>query len=199
MTESESCCGTGKPPAPAGFSRTCSLLSSYLNELGSSLGDLNLNLPFPPHPAAGVRPEAPAQFPARTMSLFPVSKLQKGGKDNPDFSPMTIFYAGKVIVFDDFPAEKAKEVMVMASRASILGNASPNPVDPVPSPAPSQSAAACDLPIARRASLHRFLEKRKNRLMARVPYRMAESPARAAKPRPWLGQAASPPAAEAEY
>ncbi|KAI4379582.1 hypothetical protein MLD38_005860 [Melastoma candidum] len=160
-------------PTSAGFSRTCSLLSRYLKEKGSSLGDLNLNLSFPNNPA-GFRSEVPPQSPARTISLFPESKL-KGGKDNPEVAPMTIFYAGKVIVFDDFPAEKAKEVMVLASRASILGSAAPNPADPVPSPA--------HLPIARRASLHRFLEKRKDRVMARAPYhRMAESPAGTAKP-----------------
>lgn len=31
---------------------------------------------------------------------------------------MTIFYAGQVIVLNDFPADKAKEVMLAASKAS---------------------------------------------------------------------------------
>lgn len=31
---------------------------------------------------------------------------------------MTIFYAGKVIVFDDFPTDKAKKIMALASKAS---------------------------------------------------------------------------------
>ncbi|KAI3814437.1 hypothetical protein L1987_14077 [Smallanthus sonchifolius] len=53
---------------------------------------------------------------------------------------MSIFYAGQVMVLDDFPPDKAMEIMMLAG---------------VPLP---------DLPMARKASLVRFLEKRKERL-----------------------------------
>ena len=42
----------------------------------------------------------------------PVTKEAKG-------SQLTIFYGGEVIVFDDIPADKAKEIMSFASKGSI--------------------------------------------------------------------------------
>lgn len=46
-----------------------------------------------------------------------------------------------------------------------------------------------DLPIARRASLTRFLEKRKDRLTAKVPYHREEAaaPKKEEHKAPWLG------------
>ncbi|KAK8597646.1 hypothetical protein V6N13_095046 [Hibiscus sabdariffa] len=138
---------------------------------------------------------------------------------------MTIFYGGQVIVFNDFPADKAKEIMLLAGKGSSQGNSiNPNPAhmnapftsimarspveygigipptsnfsntvtqDCVRSAHPPIPGA--DLPIARRASLHRFLEKRKDRISTRAPYQIgnpAASPSKPADNKPWLGLAA---------
>ncbi|PON54284.1 Jasmonate-zim domain protein [Trema orientale] len=148
----------------------------------------------------------------------------------PERAQMTIFYAGQVIVFNDFPADKAKEVMHLASQESShnktasasnqekSNNTFPphvtkGPIDSSgsvpPSPnivpnfssiviqEPVQSAPrpiVCDLPIARKASLHRFLEKRKDRISARAPYQTISPEVTSSKPaeggKSWLGLAA---------
>jgi jasmonate ZIM domain-containing protein len=144
---------------------------------------------------------------------------------------LTIFYGGKVLVFNDFPADKAKDLMQLASKSSpVVQNvgvpqpsapatvtdntkvhkAMPAPVSSLPvaqasdakKPARANASGTCyflffpvvycrfiliqsskyglpnfvmliihlnlcfsfvDMPIARKASLHRFLEKRKDR------------------------------------
>lgn len=58
-----------------------------------------------------------------SMDLFPqqaglASRDDSPNKLEPQTAPMTIFYGGQVIVFNDFPANKAKEIMVLASNSS---------------------------------------------------------------------------------
>ncbi|OWM74379.1 protein TIFY 10b-like isoform X2 [Punica granatum] len=234
MTSSSSQTVSGKVlPEKPSFSQTCSLLSQYLKEKGT-FGDVSLGLN-----GNGV-PEMfqPVAAPAATMNLFPVNEkpavksmdLFPNGKGDSckrvdsseatqkklGTAPMTIFYGGQVIVFNDFPADKAKEVMMLASKASSSTGSNPHLAafggpnlaqnsmrpggmfsqnsihDRIHRPA---EPIASDLPIARRASLHRFLEKRKDRVTARSPYAGATSEATPPKPsesKPWLGLAAQP-------
>lgn len=116
-----------------------------------------------------------------------------------------------MLVFDDFPADKAKDLMQLASKGSLVVQnvVLPQPSAPaavtdkaVPAPVISLSAAqadakkpartnASDMPIMRKASLHRFLEKRKDRLNAKTPYQTSPSDAAPVKKEPesqaWLG------------
>ncbi|KDP33940.1 hypothetical protein JCGZ_07511 [Jatropha curcas] len=183
----------------------------------------------------------------RSMDLFPQQagfapkeETQKkvdsrAATPEPQTAQMTIFYAGKVIVFNDFPADKAKEIMQLASKGSsqnftrfpsapvksvspvfapnaaarpTIESSSSRPSSPGPNSVPnfsnnliqdhiqpSPQTITSDLPIARRASLQRFLEKRKDRVIARAPYPMsshssaAAAPSKEAESKSWLGLA----------
>ncbi|XAR67216.1 hypothetical protein NMG60_11013694 [Bertholletia excelsa] len=150
-----------------------------------------------------------------------VDYISSGGKAEPEIAQLTIFYAGQVVVFNDFPADRAKEVMLLASKESshnpsTLTSATPvqKPIEPINLLPTSSSSPAIptfgnskvqehlqrppqpsviDLPIARKASLTRFLEKRKDRITARAPYPISDSLASASKSeesKSWLGLAA---------
>ncbi|KAE8714077.1 putative polygalacturonase-like [Hibiscus syriacus] len=121
----------------------------------------------------------------------------------PQTAQMTIFYGGQVISFNDFPADKAKEIMLLASKSSSQTSRARSPIKSsfgVPptlkTVQPAQRPLPGDLPIARRASLHRFLEKRKDRITSKAPYQITSSAASASKSgdsKSWLGLAAPSP------
>ncbi|CAM8960965.1 unnamed protein product [Rhodiola kirilowii] len=128
-------------------------------------------------------------------------------------SQMTIFYAGQVLVLN-LPSSKAEEVMRLASKASskVLAsahtesNAAVPPLDSTAIPSThttnndvspfqvtqlSHQPIVAELPIKRKASLSRFLEKRKNRIEARAPYIIkSEETSKPADNKHWLELAA---------
>ncbi|KAG8657145.1 protein TIFY 10B isoform X2 [Manihot esculenta] len=149
---------------------------------------------------AGFAPSVPKEDVQKSLDS------SKAASPEPQNAQMTIFYGGQVIVFNDFPADKAKEVMLLAGKGSSQSLTgflpsvpvkshpvfapnvakTPESISSVPPSSnavpnfgnnliqdrmqPPTQAIASDLPIARRASLHRFLEKRKDRITARAPY-----------------------------
>ncbi|XP_068309653.1 protein TIFY 10A-like [Pyrus communis] len=176
---------------------------------------------------AGFGPSAPT--PREEVPKMADSSVKKSASGEPQKAQMTIFYGGQVIVFNDFPVDKAKEVMLLASKersqshttlastpakiknafASHLGKSPINSSSSVPPSTnmlprfdnqaiqegdkPSPRPIVCDLPLARKASLHRFLEKRKDRLNTRAPYQTSSPSSGPAKPtenKSWLGLAA---------
>ncbi|KAJ8767424.1 hypothetical protein K2173_017468 [Erythroxylum novogranatense] len=186
------------------------------------LGDvLNQNMEIP----RSVRPME--LFPQQTGLTEDVdnkndSSVNRSVTSEPQSAQMTIFYAGRVIVIDDLPADKAKEILFIAAKGSSqFHTACPsNPAKSQPASTPNMAKIpaecsssvpsrsnpipnfsnnilkesnqafpqpiAVDVPIARRASLHRFLEKRKDRITARAPYPTAN----AVENKSWLGLAA---------
>ncbi|KAK1360314.1 Jasmonate ZIM domain-containing protein [Heracleum sosnowskyi] len=176
-------------PEKSKFAQTVNLLSHYVKEKGS-LRDLNI----------GINGDVSARNNVKPMNLFPqyatmqdairIASSRENTEAEVKKGQMTIIYAGQVLVFDDFCGVKAKQVMQLASKYVAPSNTSTGFVNVIPSNASklvensgnSISAQSemkqqlppigLDLPIARRASLHRFLSKRKDRASARGPYQL---------------------------
>ncbi|XP_023525435.1 protein TIFY 10b-like [Cucurbita pepo subsp. pepo] len=180
----------GRAPEKSSFAQTCNLLSHYLKEkrgLGIS-------------PRIEPKDEFPTPRPPAIMNLLTnmVNPEEKAvglflpSAEPPSAMQMTIFYEGKVLVFNDLPSERAEEIMAMAGKGIVSSSRSASAAAAVSNKVTEQAAAAvsnkvtepaaakeqsqtkvsCDLPIARRASLHRFFEKRKDRVSARAPYQL---------------------------
>uniref|UniRef100_A0ACD5WJQ4 Uncharacterized protein n=1 Tax=Avena sativa TaxID=4498 RepID=A0ACD5WJQ4_AVESA len=101
--------------------------------------------------AAEARPAAAVALPLMPGADVPV-------QEEHTHAQMTIFYGGRVLVLEEVPADRAAELL----RVSAAAGAAPRA---------SGESTNRDLPMARKASLQRFMEKRKGRVAARgVPY-----------------------------
>ncbi|KAI3727371.1 hypothetical protein L1987_67185 [Smallanthus sonchifolius] len=153
----------GKPPEQKSkFLQTCNRLSLYLKEKGS-IRDLSF--------ATGVSS-------ARATTADLLSNIDDDGEKaetvlpqyvilesfceaaKPKTGQMTIFYQGQVLVVDDVPADRARDLVLIANNGVDLESTSK---------AELLQGKDSELPIARRASLHKFLAKRKDRATVNQP------------------------------
>lgn len=179
-----------KENSKSSFAVTCGLLSRYLREnKGGALQGL-AGLGMAP-PATAI--EGGAFQPPTTMNLLSgledpkpdtvdvelavdKGQLLQAPTGNQDARQLTIFYGGKVVVVDNFPSTEVKALLQMANAAGdgAVDRAGSSSAVPRSMPGPAHSDLP-DLPIARRNSLHRFLEKRKGRITAKAPYQANSS------------------------
>ncbi|XP_010459325.1 PREDICTED: protein TIFY 11A [Camelina sativa] len=220
-------------PEKSDFTRRCSLLSRYLKEKGS-FGNIDLGL-FQ-KPSSGLGFTGKSDPPGKQNALQKADHF-KGAPSNssgckvkdadlsesqPESSQLTIFFGGKVIVYNEFPADKAKVIMDVAKQAKPVteinnsqtqinvensNNSKSNIQTQIHVENNNDNKSSMVLPdlneptntadtdhshptmeqqkqqeqnqigdrIARRASLHRFFAKRKDRAVARAPYQVNQN------------------------
>ncbi|OEL17809.1 hypothetical protein BAE44_0021172 [Dichanthelium oligosanthes] len=143
--------GTGSTwAATTRFAAACGALSQYVKA------------------AEAERAHARPAVPVRPLPLMPGADVDVQDPAEAGAAPaqMTIVYGERVMTLDDVPADKAASLLRLATVAARGGAVEPQTTTG------RVSAAAADLPVARKASLERFMEKRKGRVAARgAPYR----------------------------
>ncbi|RLN40285.1 ZIM motif family protein [Panicum miliaceum] len=96
-----------------------------------------------------------AVLPLMPGADVPVAHEAAEAEAGPAPQQLTISYGGRVVVLEDVPADRAAELLRLAAAQG----------------AAPRALAAGDLPVARKASLQRFMEKRRGRAAARgSPY-----------------------------
>ncbi|CAL0317961.1 unnamed protein product [Lupinus luteus] len=182
---------SGKSPEKSNFSQTCSLLSRLLKEKRSSrasaLGIANRE--DLQNSDGGLRLNASALDFLPQLVENPCIKKSNRRTPGPESPQLTIFYGGKMLVFDGFQPEKATTIMELATK---LASHNPSIKETLPSapqnlkeskvpqttttasetPRPGNQAVGPDMRYPRRASLLKFLEKRKERVIAKGPYQI---------------------------
>lgn len=183
--------------------------SSFVNMLSQKLKEQRNIGDFAGGMAAKFESKASPEI---TMDLLPNKEFSEDLRPNAgsDFfprreaaqsAPLTIFFAGKMLVFNDFPAEKAKEIMELArsgisagtvsdsessaEKLNLKRNRSESHIPDLNIASASESSQRGfdqnQLPLAnrnsllgqkKRSSLHRFFEQRKERVTARAPYQV---------------------------
>ncbi|KAL5062608.1 hypothetical protein RYX36_024345 [Vicia faba] len=196
----------GKAPERFKFSQTCSLLSQFLKEKRIS-GDSASGMFGKIDPKGGGKDffgnmknsEGGLRLNASDMESLPqlvenpCIKKTNTRSTAPETPQLTIFYAGKMLVFDAFAPGNATEIMELATKlASENSNTEENPPSApvtsekpkskesqIPQPntsletsKPENQTNSSDMRYPRRASLLKFLEKRKERVIARGPYQI---------------------------
>lgn len=195
---------SGKAPEKSSFSQTCSLLSQFLKEKRASV-DSTLGIGAKIEPTAStkdllgslqksdgaLRPNASAMDFLPQLVENPCIKKSNVRTPGPDSPQLTIFYDGKMLVFDAFSPEKATEVMELATKLASDESGTENspPSAPVSieklavpkvgeastsseTPKAGNQGVGSDMRYPRRASLLKFLEKRKERVIAKGPYQI---------------------------
>ncbi|KAK8486227.1 hypothetical protein V6N13_090252 [Hibiscus sabdariffa] len=99
------------------------------------------------------------------------------GRDgNTSKAQLTIFYSGVVNVYDNVPTDKAEAIMVMAGESCLSkpvaeeAKTSLGRSDNITECSNSCKLQAVDLPLARKISVHHFLQKRRSRIVSNSPY-----------------------------
>ncbi|EOA35610.1 hypothetical protein CARUB_v10020824mg [Capsella rubella] len=222
---------TGQAPEKSNFSQRCSLLSRYLKEKGS-FGNINIGLArISDLELAGkfdLKGQQDVIKKAETRSFELIQKLSDGEASTssgckaidvvdlsepekvvpePGNSQLTIFFGGKVMVFNEFPEDKAKEIIEVAKKSIHVDSKNtqtqtqiqtedhmnldmnisisksnvvipdlnePNSSGNNEGQQTGQQHQGVER-IARRASLHRFFAKRKDRAVARAPYQVNQN------------------------